>query len=59
MWPSCVRYQRENLSALPESQLNMSFQTPVIAAMLLEGMTAFFEGRVVKSGWGLGVPWSC
>jgi hypothetical protein len=44
MGSSCDPYQREDLSALPESRLNMGFQKMVISAMPREGMTAFFEG---------------
>ena len=58
MTSSCDPYQREVLSALPEGRLNMGFQKTGISAMPRVGMTAFFEGYVVKSVWGLRVPQS-
>jgi hypothetical protein len=59
MASSCGRYHRESLSLFPESRFDVGFQNVVVSAISWEGTTAFFEGYVVKSGWGLGARQSC
>jgi len=55
MGSSCDHCRQENLWVLFDRQLTLGFGQAAAFAMSQEGVTAFFEGQVVKLVWGLAV----